>query len=154
MTKRSTQSDEADLIAGLLNRDRESVSVLYDRYASPLLGLICSIVKDDKTAHDLLKTSFLYASLHITDLSQTRQRLFPWLINIARQQALPYYKPDQAATSTIGTILLKPTSPQSLTEQIIEQQYVFGKSQQQVADALQIPLADVRRQTRLGLMRS
>jgi hypothetical protein len=31
---------------------------------------------------------------------------------------------------------------------------VLGKSQQQVADALQIPLADVRRQTRLGLMRS
>lgn len=153
MTKLSTQPEEADLISGLLNRDIRAFSLLYDRYAAPLFGLICRIVKDDAMTHTLLKTTFLFVSQHITEFDLARQRLFSWLMGIARQQALPYYKPDHATIIMIGATALKPTNQHSLTEQIIEQQYVLGKSQQQVADALKIPIAVVRQQTRLGLTR-
>ena len=153
MIKLSTKSDESDLIAGLRNQDPYAVELLYDRYAPSLLGLICQIVKDDTMAHALLKTSFLYIGQHICDLDPDRQRLFPWLMSIARQQALPYYKSQPTVSFNASTMALKSASQRTLTEQIIEQQYVLGKSQQQVADALQIPLAVVRQQTQQGLMR-
>lgn len=152
MTKLSTQPEEADLISGLLNRDVRAFSLLYDRYAAPLLGLICRIVKDDATAHSLLKTTFLFTNQHITEFDPARQRLFSWLTGIARQQALPYQKPDQAAIIMIGATAPKPANQQSLAEHVVEQQYVLGKTQQQVADALQVPLAVVRQQTRMGLI--
>ena len=153
MTKIRTKSDEADLIIGLRNRDKQSIELLYDWYAAPLLGLISRIVKDDATAHDLLKSLFLHANQHIADVDPARQRLFPWLMGMARQQAMPHYRPDQAETIATGSIALEPIEQKFLTEQIVEQQYVLGKSQQEVADGFQIPLAVVRQQTRLGLMR-
>jgi RNA polymerase sigma-70 factor (ECF subfamily) len=83
---------EEELVASLKQRNREAVGTLYDRYASPLYGVILRIIRSEELAEDLLQETFVRVWRNIDSYDRSKGRLFTWLINIARNLALDTIK--------------------------------------------------------------
>ena len=87
MTKHIKISEE-DLIALLVARDMKGMEVLYDKYSGALYGLIYRIVKRDEIAEHVLHDAFLKIWTNFSHYDSTKNRLFTWLINIARNLSI------------------------------------------------------------------
>jgi len=79
-------SDERLAIA-LQNSSQEALNILYDRYASVLLGMLQKIIGDGDLAEEALQTSFLTIWRNKDFYNSSSERLFTWILKIARESA-------------------------------------------------------------------
>lgn len=166
---------EDELITALKDRSQRAYSVLYDTYAPSLLGVINRIVKDTNKAEDLLQETFVTVWSTIDSYNANRERLFIWLLNIARSTALNFLRTQQSPPSTYSKPLpdtvvypeqkstIRPGSIDSENQrtniigldpnlrQMIDLIYFEGYTQQKVADNLNMPLGMVKTSTRTAL---
>src|SRR5688572_1146050 len=80
--------DEVALITSLRNKERKAYELLYDSYASTLLGVITKIIRDSESAEDILSEVFVKIVSSFDQYDSTRGRLFTWMLNITRNLCL------------------------------------------------------------------
>lgn len=167
------QYTEEELILLLQKRDQKGIEFLYDNYSAALYGIICRIVNSTDVAEDLLQKTFIKIWEKIEYYDSSKGRLFTWMLNIARNNAIDYtrskeFKKNKKVQSldytvynhsskreiqkidTIGlTSLVDKLEPKY--KELIDLVYFKGYTQQEVSDELKIPLGTVKTRIRKGL---
>lgn len=161
--------EEASLIERLQARDPGAMSELYDRYGRVTFSVILRIVRDRATAEDLLQESFLRVWNRASVLDAQKGRLGPWLLAVARNQALDYVRSVEGRTwSTTASadtertallcdaegVLIESVDQERLRKAIgklnerqrllVEMAYFEGLTQPEMAERIQQPLGTVK----------
>jgi RNA polymerase sigma factor (sigma-70 family) len=164
----STLSEE-DLVSRLRARDTSAMSVLYDRYSAALYGVVLRIVKIEETAEDVLQEAFVKIWNSFDHYDASKGRLFTWMLNICRNQAIDTIRSKQqrvsimtedinaSVRSSFSADAFKPEhvgvrdmienlSPEQ--KQVIDLMYFEGLTQSEIAEEYNIPLGTVKTRAR------
>jgi RNA polymerase sigma-70 factor, ECF subfamily len=87
--------EDRDLGRRLKDRDATVVGELYDRYGRIAFTLILRIVRDRAVAEDLVQECFLRVWTRSQGFDADRGALGPWILTVARNQALDYIRSAQ-----------------------------------------------------------
>ena len=87
MALKITALSEEELVLALINKDVIALQVLYQDYATNLLGVITKIVKGEE-ANDVLQIVFIRIWQMADKYDPEKGRVFTWLLNIARNCAI------------------------------------------------------------------
>ena len=178
MSDQTHHSDKV-LAERLKSRDQGAIGLLYDRYASPLFGIIYRIVRSQEIAEDVLQETFLKVWERNDQFDITRGTLFTWINTIARNLALDTVKSKAYKTARTNqsvdevvdvidrhqstsynpeTIGLQDSVGQLDPElrEVVEKLYFSGYSQSEAAKELDLPLGTLKTRARkaISLLRS
>jgi RNA polymerase sigma-70 factor (ECF subfamily) len=162
---------QEELIPLLLKKDDRSFTLLYDNYSKSLYGVIFTLIKDREEAEDVLQEVFIKIWKNIDSYSESKGRLYTWMLNIARNTSIDKlrskgFNNNQKNLSsdnfvhilddnskTINQIdaigikeFIKKLKPKCI--QIIDLLFFKGYTQQETSDELEIPLGTVKTQNR------
>ena len=87
--------EDGDLARRLKARDADVLGDLYDRYGRLAYTIILRIVRDHAVAEDLVQESFLRVWNRAQGFDSERGALGPWILTVARNQALDYIRSVQ-----------------------------------------------------------
>ena len=79
--------EDTRLVVAVQAGDQHCFSLLYDKYAPALLGIISKIIDNEHLAENTLQLTFVNAWNTITRFNNSDSSLFTWLINMARKTA-------------------------------------------------------------------
>lgn len=68
----------------LRQQSKESLITIYSKYGGTIYGLLCRVVRDKKTADDILLQTFEYAWKNSHTAPTNDKELFFWLLKFAR----------------------------------------------------------------------
>ncbi len=163
---------EKYLIDLLQQKDQKVLALLYEKYGTALLGVIYNIVKDQQIAEDILQSSFLKIWKNAKDYNPQKGRLFTWMLNIARNNAIDQtrsklYK-QRSKNEPIDNNLVNKLEDNLPIDQIglkdfvqyldqdqqkiVELIYFQGFSHSETAKQLDLPLGTVKTRVRAALM--
>lgn len=174
MKKLASNIKEQELVTLLCKRDKQAMSILYDRYATALLGVIFKIIGDREIAEDVLQETFYKIWTKIVQYNRAKGTLFTWMLNIARYAAIDKVRSKQfkkaqkiqTLENTVSTIERKNTITPNIDviglkglvkelkpeyQQVIELLYFKGYTQVEAAKDLQIPLGTVKTRIRAAI---
>lgn len=87
---------DVNLISRLKAQDEQALSLLYDKYAPALFGVIKRICKDDTVAQDLLQETFITIWKKSDAYDPNKGRFYTWAYRIAKNKTLNFLrKPNQ-----------------------------------------------------------
>lgn len=171
---RTPHIEEVMLVARLNERDREALTYLYDHYSSALFGVIIRIVQKEELAEEILQDVFLKIWDKISSYDSTKGKLFTWMLNIARNQAIDKTRSKEISksnkTKDLDT-LVHTVDRQEYQEQaidgigvkevlkslpedqqfIVEYLYFKGYTQSELAEESGIPLGTVKTRLRAAM---
>jgi RNA polymerase sigma factor (sigma-70 family) len=162
-------------VARLIRKDQSALDYLYDHYSGALYGVVFRILRKEETAEEVLQDVFLKIWDKIESYDATKGKLFTWMINIARNQAIDKTRSketskgrktddidylvnkidiqehSQLQVDAIGLkeVLLKLSEDQQF---IVTQLYLKGYTQSEVAEEFNIPLGTVKTRLRLAMI--
>jgi RNA polymerase sigma factor (sigma-70 family) len=165
--------EEFELVQGLKSQQTDAFNYLYDHYHGALYGIIYSIVQEPAVADDVLQESFVKIWRQINTYDASKGRLFTWMLNIARNGSIDKLrsksfrqqqqnqslqesvydsiKVEQPSADLIG--LRKMVGELKLEfRQLVELAYFQGYTQEEMSEALQIPLGTVKTRMRAALI--
>jgi RNA polymerase sigma factor (sigma-70 family) len=165
---------EPDLIKGLQDKDQSALSYLYDQYSGALFGVIMRILKKEEVAEEVLQDVFIKIWDKFDQYDATKGRLFTWMMNIARNQAIDKTRSREISkeqkTSGIENIVSKIDNRDfiethidgigvkailgNLPEEqqfVVEYLYFQGYTQAELAAEFNIPLGTVKTRLRLAM---
>lgn len=164
---------EEHIITLLQKQDTHAISLLYDRYAATLYGIVLRIVKTETLAQDVVQEAFVKAWRHRMNYEPTKGTLFTWLLNIARNTAIDKtrsldFRAKGKIQSLDSNVFNKDTwsiefNPdgigldaliRKLEEKyriIVELIFYKGFTQNEVTEHLDIPLGTVKSRLRIAL---
>ncbi len=165
---------EKELIERLRNRDQSAFDYLYDHYSGALNSIVLRIVRNEDVAEEVLQDIFLKIWDRMATYDSSKGRLFTWMLNIARNQAIDKTRSkemsqgrktddidylvnkidrQESAELRIEAIGLKEVLTKLPEEQrfVIDQLYLKGYTQSEVAEEFGIPLGTVKTRTRMAL---
>lgn len=181
----STLSDAPDetLAMQVARGDQAALEVLYDRYASIVMGIALKIIGDQAVAEDILQETFW----RVWQSAETYQsQLGPftgWLFRIARNLAIDAYRrrnvrpqailnlegsesildqtpdPDTDVAEQTQSILMNRQLRKAVAalpgvqRQVIEMAYFFGMTRQEIAEATGEALGTIHTRARLALQK-
>ena len=164
---------EAELLAGLQSHDEQAFSYLYDRYSKALFSIILQIIPQQEIAEDVLQEVFLKIWQNIRSYDETKGRLYTWMLNIARNQAIDrtrskefnnrnkttelseiVYTERQTVNAGIDDVGLKKTIGNLPDEnrKLLELAYFQGYTQEEISKILNIPLGTVKTRIRATII--
>lgn len=79
---------EQELIEGLVAHDEQAYGYLYDNYSKALFTVISQIISSREMAEEVLQEVFVKIWQNIDSYDPMRGRIYTWMINIARNQAI------------------------------------------------------------------
>jgi RNA polymerase sigma-70 factor, ECF subfamily len=155
--------EEAELISAI-NNGIDRYGELVERYHVGLIIHCEQLVGDRDEAEDIAQEAFVKAYLQLKKFDPHRARFSTWLYKIATNLALDYLRRNKRHVAVDDVELLAETSmPTHLEDeekdevqkavrgldppeyrQVIEAYYWNGKSYQEIADELHIPLNTLR----------
>lgn len=165
---------EEDLIRRLVAKDKSALDYLYTHYSGALYGVITRIVANDGIAEEILQDVFLKFWNKIDSYDASKGKLFTWMLNITRNQAIDRTRSKEISrdrkTSDIDNSVSK-VDRQTFNEQsvdaiglkevlkdlpadqqfVVEYLYFKGYSQSEVAEEFNIPLGTVKTRLRLAM---
>ncbi|AFD09364.1 DNA-directed RNA polymerase specialized sigma subunit, sigma24 [Solitalea canadensis DSM 3403] len=166
---------EDELVTGLKQKQKLAIEALYNMYSSALNGIIFRIVQSEEEANDVLQEVFLKIWEKAVSYDVSKGRLFTWMANIARNQAIDRLRSksfrndskNQDLDNNVNTIdylnnvslspehigikdLLLNLKPDQ--KAIVEMIYFQGFKQSEVAEELNIPLGTVKTRLRMAIM--
>jgi len=161
-------------VARLRSRDRVALEYLYDHYSAALYGVIFRILKKEEIAEEVLQDVFLKIWDRFDSYDATKGRLFTWLSNVARNQAIDKTRSreisqeqktggidnvvsriDNAAFTELAvegiglTQVLKHLPEEQ--QFVVEYLYYKGYTQSELAEEFNIPLGTVKTRLRLAM---
>ncbi len=175
--ERNVDRDDEALLKEIALGSVEAFSVLYDRFSGPLFSVVYAIVRDFHEAEEVLQDAFLRAWKRAGQFNPEKGRPFNWLVTLARSRAIDRLRRAQrleALREAVENDALAPmpASPasggdresaqliqQSLgnlpaeQRQAIQMAFLTGMTQQEIADALAVPLGTVKARIRRGMVR-
>ena len=178
--REEARAEDERLIARVVEGDRSAFEMLYDRYASTVLGLALKMLGDREVAEDAVQEIFWRVWRRLGSFDRSRA-FAPWLFGIAhnycidelrRRKVRPQsvYEDDEnpilseiADEADVGESALLAEQGRlvrSALEQLPEEQrqtlllaYFGGLTQQEIAVKLGNPLGTVKTRMRLGLQK-
>lgn len=170
------EGDE-ELVRRLQARDPEALRDLYDRFGKLAWSVILSIVRDAAIAEDLVQETFLRAWNRAKGFEASRGALGPWLLTIARNQAIDHvrsqsYRMDRCAYELdasehpalfldMESTILNANYARAIRNaiaklnanqrKVIELAYYEGLSQTEMAERMGQPLGTVKTWVRTAL---
>ncbi len=161
----------SDIVTLLKNREEKGLSMLYDKYAPALLGIIKRIVKNTNVGEEVLQQALLKVWNNVDSYDAQKGNFFTWIASIARNTAIDQVRlkgyqmsnnietldglNDADVSVSIPTddldasVLLK-----SLDEKykvVLDLIYLQGFTQADAAAALNIPLGTVKTRLRSAI---
>src|SRR5688500_3339141 len=166
-------SDEA-LVADLQNKNRSALAYWYDHYSGALMGVIARILKKEELAEEVLQDVYHKISDKIDSYDSAKGKLFTWMLNIARNQAIdkPRSKEFSKGKKTgdienfvnrvdrenylelqVDAIGLKEVLKKLPEDQrfVIDHHYLKGYTQAEMAEEFNLPLGTVKTRMRLAM---
>ena len=158
----------------LRKKDRSAFEYLYDQYSGALLGVISRIIKRETIAEEVLQDVFLKIWDRIETYDPSKGRLFTWMLNIARNQAIDKtrskeYSKDKKTgdienyvnridheeyveqkVEAIGLQEILNALPED-QRFIIDQHYLKGYTQAEISEEFNLPLGTVKTRMRLAM---
>lgn len=175
-------SDEL-LAVWVAKGDSAALEVLYDRYASTVLGLVLKVIGDQAAAEDVLQETF-WRVWQSASTYQSERGPFPgWLFRIARNLAIDAYRrrsvrpqaiigtndpkamidqvpdPDMDVAEQAQSILTHRQVRKAMAalsqvqRQVIEMAYFYGMTRQEIAEATGEALGTIHTRARLALQK-
>lgn len=168
---------DADIISGIINRDRAAFDLLYNKYAQIIFNVCVRILNDVNEAEDVLQEIFLQIWREAAKFDPSRASVKTWLFTIARSRSLDRYRSrkniqkrlDASAGENLQLIagnedLQQKTLLQRYVggalEQLPEEQrkvlelsYYEGLTQEEISERLKEPLGTIKSRIRSGLIK-
>ncbi|MDQ2777615.1 MAG: sigma-70 family RNA polymerase sigma factor [Acidobacteriota bacterium] len=156
-------------------RDPDSLTAVYDRYASLSYSVLIRITRDEGTAQDLLQELFLRVWTRNREYDFNRGSLGVWILSIARNLGIDHLRSVRARCGTqlqplrnFDTLPAEPDQRESLLanmhlvrktlsslsirqRQVLELAYFEGCSHSEIAERLEAPLGTVKGWMRAAL---
>ena len=178
----SATPDET-LAAQVARGDSAALEVLYDRYASRVLGISMKIVGDQALAEDILQETFWRVWQSASTYQSQLGPFTGWLFRIARNLAIDAYRrrnvrpqifmgengsdsildetpdPDTDVAEQAQSILQNRQVRKALDSlpgvqrQVIEMAYFYGMTRQEIAEATGEALGTIHTRARLALQK-
>lgn len=165
--------EDVSLVVALARGDRDALAALYDRHASPLLGLGVKLLQDRGEAQEILHDVFLEAWKRAGDYDPSRGTVRTWLALRMRSRCLDRIKSaGRSRTAPVGEQLERAAGAEppagveradasrvrgamaELPEdqrKILELGYFDGLSCSEMAEHLDIPIGTVKSRLHAGL---
>ena len=160
MTKTITGAEEdLRLSVAIKEGDKQALGRIYDKYAPVLMGLISRIIPVDSSAEEILQTTFLHTWHQIGSFNASGSSLFTWLMNTARQLAIDKVRSGQVQNPPQHNLVYEHATSNN-TEQIIQEPvqkiifdmvYYKGESCMKAAEALGMPVEEIKKHIRLAI---
>jgi RNA polymerase sigma factor (sigma-70 family) len=161
-------------VTDLQNKDRGALEYLYDHYSGALMGVIARILKKEELAEEVLQDVFLKIWDKIESYDPTKGKLFTWMLNIARNQAIDKTRSKEFSkgkkTGDIENFVNRVDREDYLEQQVdaiglkevlkklpedqrfvIDQHYLKGYTQAEMAEEFNLPLGTVKTRMRLAM---
>lgn len=171
----TTHIDESSLVAGLRSKDKSSFEYLYDNYSGALYGAIYRIIRKEEIAEEVLQDVFLKIWDKIESYDPARGRLFTWMLNLAKNQAIDKtrskeisrenktgglenfvsgVKSGEFAEQKVDAIGVKEILIGLPEDQrfVVDQLYFKGYTQSELSEEFNIPLGTVKTRLRLAMI--
>jgi RNA polymerase sigma-70 factor (ECF subfamily) len=168
---------DGELVARLRRRDPDALGELYDRYGRLIYSLILRIVANQAIAEELVQESFLRVWNRSEGFQEERGSLGPWVLTVARNQALDYVRSLEGRSSkrAVSVDDTEPPVAMNAAEErildgiqlkkvrvamerlnvnhrlVIEMAYFEGLSQTEMAERISQPLGTIKTWTRMAL---
>ena len=169
--------DTHELVQGLKDKNEEAFSVLYDAYAPSLLGIANKMVNNKPASEEILQDVFVKIWKHIHTYDIAKGSLFTWMVNITRNTCKDYFRskhyyyqaliipvelahiPSKFIPVTTNheeinidlDLLMQKLEPRY--KDIFHLVYIYGYSQVQVSEKLNLPLGTVKTRSNAALKR-
>ncbi|WP_373553821.1 RNA polymerase sigma factor [Haliscomenobacter sp.] len=166
-----------ELVLGLQDKSEKAFSTLYDAYASSLLGITYKIVNNKPASEEILQDVFVKIWKHIHTYDIAKGSLFTWMVNITRNTCKDYFRSKHYHYETLITpvelahipskfiptatsheeisidldLLMQKLEPRY--KDILHLVYIYGYSQVQVSEKLNLPLGTVKTRSNAALKR-
>ena len=147
---------------------------MYDRYSAALFGVVSRIIHNSDVAEEVLQDVFMKIWERFDSYDPAKGRLFTWMLNIARNQAIDKTRSKEiskgkktgAIENVVSTIdrsafVESPTDQIGVREMlnnlpeeqqfVVEYLYYKGYSQSELAEEFNIPLGTVKTRLRLAM---
>ena len=157
-----------------MNKERNAVGILYDKYSAFLFGIIVRIVHSEEIAEDVMQEVFVKIWKNIETFDSKKAKLVTWIGNIARNLAIDKIRSKEYKNSLqnhdigdyVNTIEESPSSAfnpehigvKDMLEKInpehkvlIDLVYFQGYTQAEVSEKLGIPLGTVKTRIRSAI---
>ena len=160
-----------------------ALEVLYDRYASTVLGISVKVIGDQALAEDVLQETFWRVWQSVGTYQSQRGSFTGWLFRIARNLAIDAYRrrnvrPQAIVSANSSDPLIDQTpdpdmdvaeqaqallknrqirkalaSLPAVQRQVIEMAYFYGMTRQEIAEATGEALGTIHTRARLALQK-
>lgn len=171
---KSKTIEESILIERLCQRDSSALDYLYDHYSGALYSVVLRVVRKEEIAEEVLQDVFIKIWDRMASYDPTKGRLFTWMLNIARNQAIDKTRSremsqgkktddidnlvnkidrQESAYSPIEAIGLKEVLTKLPEDQrfVIDHLYLKGFTQSELAEEFGIPLGTIKTRTRMAM---
>lgn len=155
-------------------KDKSALELLYDNYSGALYGVIFRVLKNEDIAEEVLQDVFLKIWDRFDQYDPTKGKLFTWMLNIARNQAIDKTRSKEISkdqkTRGIENVVSRIDSRESVEQKVedigvkdiiknlpddqqfvVEYLYFKGYSQSELAEEFNIPLGTVKTRLRLAM---
>jgi RNA polymerase sigma-70 factor, ECF subfamily len=179
----SEQLGDEALIARVARGDTTALEILYDHYASSVLGVSLKVIGNQTLAEDVLQETFWRVWQSAATYQSQRGSFTSWLFRIARNLAIDVHRRRKARPQTISETadanpildeipdpdMDVPEQAQSNFQaqqvrnalrnlppdqrQVIEMAYFYGMTRQEIAEATGEALGTIHTRARLGLQK-
>lgn len=171
MSHQNTYTSDERIIQLLIDNNKEGLSMLYDKYASALFGVIIRITRQEEAAEEVLQDAMLKIWNNASQYDPDKGKLLPWIMNIARNAAIDRIRLKkinrktqelEPVSHTLEEDALNPDviGLKELTEKLIPDQkaiidliYFNGYTQSETAEALNIPVGTVKTRLRAAILK-
>jgi RNA polymerase sigma factor (sigma-70 family) len=163
---------EIELVESLKLREENAYSYLYDNYSRALFAIIYQVVPQQETAEDILQQVFLKIWKNIESYDATKGRIYTWMINLARNQALDHvrskdFNKQNKTTGLNQTVYkdevvggaIRDSGLNKVLEQLpednrklLEYSYFQGYTQTEISELMNIPLGTVKTRLRTTIL--
>jgi RNA polymerase sigma factor (sigma-70 family) len=174
ISKTKAHIAEDELVARLKSKDRSALEYLYDNYSGAIYGVIFRIVRKEEIAEEVLQDVFLKIWERFLSYDASKGRLFTWMVNVARNQAIDKTRSREIVkeqkTSGIENSVSKINNSGFVEQRIedigvkdiltnlpeeqrfvVEHLYLKGYTQSELAEEFNIPLGTVKTRLRLAM---
>lgn len=162
--------DTSGVVAMIRQKNEQGLSLLYDAYGDAIYGMAFRILRKKEESEEVVQTTFLKAWNNIDSFDEGRATLFSWLAGIAKNAAIDTFRlksfqreKEQLSFSASDYGLnhsprIKGVDVAALLKNLpdkhkilMDKMFLEGYSQQEIADALSMPLGTVKTRLREGI---
>lgn len=79
---------DSEIIRNILNKDKNALYLIYDKYSGALFGIILRICRNQALAEDVLQETFVKIWENIGSYNADKGRFYTWAYRIAKNTAL------------------------------------------------------------------